>query len=523
MTDFLAAILPTASIDAIDLSTPDSPIVDAMTQVETLPAFNPIDFSLSSSADCYPKHEEAWLKPPPLHDIQINPHRLNDTSLTGSSSPSGDIIFPTLPPLHQGHPDVHLRSGIMNANAASATHEPDSEKAFFVADLSQVYRQHQRWIANLPEIQPFYAVKCNPDPYVIRLLAALGAGFDCASLNEISAVLNVGGIDPSRVIFANPCKAVSFIRNAGKLGVDMMTFDNADELYKVARSNPRAKMVVRILTDDSKSLCAFGIKFGAPLSTVPSLLAKARELNLDVVGVSFHVGSGCYDPSVYTDAIMRARAVFDMAKEVGYDFTLLDVGGGFEDVLFEKAAAFLTEAIDRYFPVRDHIKIIAEPGRFYVSTAFKLAAHIIARRAPIDSGSPSTEPEDPEQPKVMYYINDGVYGAFNCILFDHQVVRPYVLAMDGSFHVADSEPRGMSSVWGPTCDSIDCVSPKAVLPTGLQVGDWLGFDNMGAYTVCAASQFNGFEVSKVIYTAGGPNANEVRQVLQAFATEGHSV
>ncbi|KAH6901269.1 ornithine decarboxylase [Coprinopsis sp. MPI-PUGE-AT-0042] len=495
-----------------------------MSQVETLPAFNPIDFSLSGSADCCPTQEDAWCKPASLCDAHVIPHRLNDSPVTGTIPSSGDVIFPTLPPLYQGHPDVHLRTGIMNANRASATHEPDSEKAFFVADLSQVYRQHQRWITCLPDIQPFYAVKCNPDPYVIRLLAALGAGFDCASLNEISTVLNVGGIDPSRVIFANPCKAVSFIRNAGKLGVDMMTFDNADELYKVSRSNPRAKMVIRILTDDSKSLCAFGIKFGAPLNTVPTLLAKAKELNIEVVGVSFHVGSGCYDPSVYSDAIRRARAVFDMAKEVGYDFTLLDVGGGFEDALFEKAASFLTEAIEQYFPVRDHIKVIAEPGRFYVSTAFKLAANIIARRGPMDS-SPATTmtEEDPEQPTVMYYINDGVYGAFNCILFDHQVVHPYVLAMNDSFHIAASEPKGMSSVWGPTCDSIDCVSPKTVLPTGLKVGDWLGFDNMGAYTVCAASQFNGFEVSKVIYTAGALNAGEVRKTLQGFAAEGHGL
>lgn len=95
--------------------------------------------------------------------------------------------------------------------------------------------------------------------------------------------------------------------------------------------------------------------------------------------------------------------------------------------------------------------------------------------------------------------------------------------MNGSFHIAVSEPKGMSSVWGPTCDSIDCVSPKTVLPTSLQVGDWLGFDNMGAYTVCAASQFNGFEVSKVIYTAGAVNAGEVRKILQAFAAEGHGL
>ena len=188
------------------------------------------------------------------------------------------------------------------------------------------------------------------------------------------------------------------------MGVDMMTFDNADELYKIARAHPRAKCVVRILTDDSKSLCAFGIKFGAPLVTVPGLLAKAKELNLDVIGVSFHVGSGCYDPSVYTDAIRRARSVFDMGKEAGYTFKLLDVGGGFEDALFEQAANFLTKAINEFFPERSNLKIIAEPGRFYVSTAFRLATNIIARRAPLPS--PSAAPKevsdkDSERPSVM--------------------------------------------------------------------------------------------------------------------------
>ncbi|KAF7321553.1 Ornithine decarboxylase [Mycena kentingensis (nom. inval.)] len=290
-----------------------------------------------------------------------------------------ESIFPDLPPLLHGHPDIHLRNGVLDADSSA---HPDAERAFFVADLSQVYHQHLRWRACLPEIQPFYAVKCNPDPYVLRLLAALGAGFDCASNGEISQVLNIGGIDPSRIIFANPCKAVSFIRNAAKMDVHMMTFDNADELYKIARAHPAAKLVIRILTDDSKSLCQFGIKFGAPLAAVPALLAKAKQLSLDVIGVSFHVGSGCYDPSMYTDAIRRARDAFEMGASAGYRFSLLDVGGGFEDALFEQAATFLTDAIDTYFPDRSGLKIIAEPGRYYVSKAFNIATNIIARRAP---------------------------------------------------------------------------------------------------------------------------------------------
>lgn len=128
------------------------------------------------------------------------------------------------------------------------------------------------------------AVKCNPDPMVLRLLAALGAGFDCASKSEIQAVLDLD-VDPSRIIYANPCKQASFIRFAASKNVEMMTFDNAEELYKIKDLYPNAKLVIRILADDSKSLCKLGLKFGASLSCTASLLKTARELGLDVIGV----------------------------------------------------------------------------------------------------------------------------------------------------------------------------------------------------------------------------------------------
>ncbi|KAG6890658.1 hypothetical protein C0992_000228 [Termitomyces sp. T32_za158] len=490
------------------VSFPQSTIT-ASTIFPTLPLPSSIDLSDSESLP----HDQKNVDSAGLQDLVDS----LSSGETGGFLPNEEfIIFPSLPPLYKGHPEVHMRAGVMRAAYLAETHQPDAEKAFLVADLGQVYRQHQRWVAALPEIQPFYAVKCNPDPYVIRLLAALGAGFDCASNGEIANVLDVGGIDPSRIIFANPCKAVSFIRNASKMGVETMTFDNADELDKISRAHTSEKLVIRILTDDSKSSSTLSLKFGAPLAIVPKLLAKARELGLNVVGVSFHVGSGCYDPSAYTDAIRRARAVFDMGKEAGFLFNLLDIGGGFEDSLFEEAAGFVTQAIERYFPNRQGLNIIAEPGRFYVSKAFKLAANIIARRAPHDH-IPGHDHISSDQPSVMYYINDGIYGVLSCVVFDHKTIHPYVLSLNGSFHVPASEPQSPSSIWGPTCDSIDCVSPKTTLPSSLQVGDWLGFDNMGAYTICAASQFNGFEVSNVVYTLGGPEADAVYEALSSFA------
>ncbi|OAX41908.1 hypothetical protein K503DRAFT_431679 [Rhizopogon vinicolor AM-OR11-026] len=487
-----------------------------MSPVEVLAALNPVDHFISSSFSKFIGSSDISydpvVLPASIDDAAAENWRLDD-----------EKIFSSLPPLFRGHPEIHLRKGIMDATRRVAANEADAENAFFVADLSQIFRQHERWMKYLPEIVPHYAVKCNPDPYVLRLLAALGAGFDCASNGEISQVLGIGGVDPSRIIFANPCKATSFVRSAAKAGVNNMTFDNADELCKIARAHPEAKLIVRILADDSKSICRFGIKFGAPLEVVPSLLLKAKELGLDVIGVSFHVGSGCYDPTTYGDAIKRARDAFIMGAQAGYRFTLLDVGGGFEDARFEAAASVLTDAINHYFPDRKGIRLIAEPGRFYVSRAFSLAANIIARRAPMIENSSEFVDLKPtsDEPSVMYYINDGVYGAFNCIMFDHQTVNPYVLSLNGSFHVSSSEPLSLCSVWGPTCDSIDCVCKAVELPSALQIGDWLGFDNMGAYTICAASQFNGFEFSKVVYTTSRVGGEEVRRALCNLAAKGY--
>lgn len=382
--------------------------------------------------------------------------------------------------------------------------DSEAESAFFVADLGDVYHQHMRWKALLPRIEPFFAVKCNPDPLVVRLLASLGTGFDCASKGEIQQIL-AAGVDPSRIIYANPCKQSSFIRFAAHHGVKKMTFDNTDELHKIKHHFPGAELVLRILTDDSSSLCQLGLKFGAPLHTTRSLLQSAKELELNVVGVSFHVGSGCADENAFLDAILRARRVFDEAIETGFNLTLLDIGGGFpgahvgDGITFEKVAAVLGPAVDKYFP--ESIRVIAEPGRYYVASAFTLATHVIARRIVSPDNNLHPDGELKDQAEFMYYLNDGLYSSFNCILFDHQTVYPEVLMRGGKllFGKHIDEPKSIASIWGPTCDSIDCIT-KAILMPRLNVGDWIYFKNMGAYTITAASQFNGFQQSKVLYT-----------------------
>ncbi|ORX91372.1 hypothetical protein K493DRAFT_317309 [Basidiobolus meristosporus CBS 931.73] len=399
--------------------------------------------------------------------------------------------------------------------------EDGPEEAFFVADLGEVYRQFVQWHNLLPSVEPFYAVKCNPDPMVLRFLARLGVNFDCASLKEMEMVLNLG-VDPSRIIFANPCKQASHLRYARDNGVLMMTFDNADELHKIKRIHPDAKLVLRVLTDDSKALCKLGLKFGASLDVTGSLLQTAKDLDLNVIGVSFHVGSGCYDAGAFADAVGRARFVFDQGEALGFSFDFLDIGGGFPSPMiqdgptFPEIASILRTAMAQLFPPGCGVRIVAEPGRYFVSSAFVLACNVMARRMVTRDSNAQTVNADGEivndsaptmddHPAYMYYINDGVYGSFNCIMFDHQEVTPLILKRRGVYTYG-SEVNDITydySMWGPTCDSIDCIVKSSTLPE-LNIGDWVYFENMGAYTMCAASQFNGFQKSSVMYTTTEP-------------------
>lgn len=337
-------------------------------------------------------------------------------------------------------------------------------------------------------------MKCNPDTEVLRLLAALGTGFDCASKAEIEQVLALG-VDPSRIIYAQPCKTKSYVRYAAHHGVKQMTFDNADELYKIKTHFPNAELFLRILTDDSSSLCRLSLKFGASLDCTKELLQLAKDLELNVVGVSFHVGSGASDPQSFTKAVQDSRIVFDQAFSVGFELKTLDVGGGFSGDTFESMAQVLGEAIDEYFS--SSIRIIGEPGRYYVSSAFTLACNVIARRDIQDPTSLLTS--------YMLYLNDGVYGNFSSIIFDHQNPSPRILSKNGD---GKTDQLTEYSIWGPSCDGIDLISGACTLYGVLDVGDWLYFEDMGAYTKCSATKFNGFTDShEVIYISSEPGAS----------------
>jgi ornithine decarboxylase len=373
------------------------------------------------------------------------------------------------------------------------------DDTLYVYDLANVYRMWRAWRTSLPRVTPYYAVKCNPNPFICRLLMSLGAGFDCASKGELAAALDLG-MPPERIIFAHPCKPRADIQFAKEHGIQFTTFDTISELDKIAQYNPKFRCVLRIRADDPDARVPLGLKYGADIEDVSSLLAHAKSLGLKVSGVSFHVGSGAKNLSTFSGAIATARAVFDMAELLGFHMELLDIGGGFTgtfdtqgNVMFGDIAAAINAALDQEFPQieSESIRIIAEPGRYFAETAATLFCPVYGKRDRVIPGPEGKN--DEQQIHKDYFITDGLYGSFNCIIYDDQkpeftITRSPILP---SVDAKAEKKKFLSTIWGPTCDSADCVYKDVLLPE-LRNQDWLQFPRAGAYTVAGACDFNGW-------------------------------
>jgi len=361
----------------------------------------------------------------------------------------------------------------------------NDDEPYYIVDLKEIENAYQRWNKCLPNIKPYYAMKCNPNPIIVKHLFELGCNFDCASKKEIQHILDISDEDASRIIFAHPCKYPSHLVYAKEKDVNLMTFDCEEELYKIKSYHPDAKILLRLAVDDSQSLCKFNIKFGCKQEDINKMIGLAKELELNLIGFSFHVGSGCNSAYTYYDALRICKEAYDIAEEkYGFNIELIDVGGGFvahtddpKAVQFEDIADKIRQGQYDFFD--DRVKFIAEPGRFMVQKSHTLVCCVVAKKRVGD--------------KFIYYLNDGVYGSFNCIIFDHQ--NPEILPMSSK----DSTNVYESQIFGNTCDSLDEIKRSVMLPE-LFIGDQVCVKNFGAYTTSAKSDsFNGYKVDKFIY------------------------
>lgn len=357
------------------------------------------------------------------------------------------------------------------------------DDSFYVFNVEDLQFKYRKWIEKIPRVQPFYAMKCNDDEKVLKTLMKMGSGFDCASKNELSKMINLG-LEPERIIFAHTVKQISHLKFAATKNIQKVTFDTHNELLKIKEHHPDAQVVLRIRFDAKNSMANLGIKFGCdPQEEAPELIKLCASLGMNLIGISFHVGSGTSDHTIFKRALCEVRKLFDFAAGEGIKLTFVDIGGGFlgHDInLLDDYAGSINEGIEKYFD-DPTVKIISEPGRYFAESPFAIAVQIILKKIDVNG-------------HTHYYINEGIHLSFMISYLYKDNLRFDIVRKSTS---ANDSTEKISSVWGNSCDSKDIVFADKMLPD-LNIGDWLVFYDVGDYTRSCSSTFNGFKIGDIV-------------------------
>ena len=343
---------------------------------------------------------------------------------------------------------------------------------FLVASLDKIEENYEFLRKHLPRVRIFYAMKANPAVSILERLDKLGAHSDVASAGEMEFLQRMG-ISGEHMIYANPVKTPQGLACAAKAGVQRFTFDDESEVAKMAAAVPGAEVLVRICVVNQKALVDLNTKFGVVPQKALQLLQLAQAAGLKPGGVCFHVGSQSLSAEAYEEALLVCRRIFDDAAAIGMNLSKLDIGGGFpvpSTAELPVAPADIMDAIqrqlDRLFP---DTEVWAEPGRFLCGTAVNLVTSVIGTKR--------------RNGQEWYVLDEGLYGSFSGIIFDHWHYK-----MEFFQH----GPLYASAFVGPSCDSIDVIESNIMAPK-LAIGDTILVTDCGAYTSASATTFNGFQ------------------------------
>lgn len=381
-----------------------------------------------------------------------------------------------------------IATAFRTAHDAALALKPDDPVYCFCA---AALREDARTFLAAFKGETAYAVKTNPDPRVLAVLAEEGIrAFDVASPGEMEAAR--AAAPQARLFYMHPVKAPAHLARAlTEFGVRHLVADHETEVSKIVRAARRLRvpleeitLFIRVATR-SRAHYELSKKFGASPAQAVDLLERADALGLKV-GLAFHVGSQVEDAAAYERALASCAWVWGRAD---VELAGLDIGGGFPapyardprrkerpvPSLAAIMAAIREEARDWGF---EEVPLIAEPGRGIVARAFSVIVRVLLRKG------------------QRLYINDGVWGSLSDSWTGHLTLPVRLIRQSGRAH-----PRGGHTgqgrlepfkVMGATCDSVDILNRAFWLPEDVRTGDWIEVGHIGAYSLSLRTRFNGF-------------------------------
>jgi ornithine decarboxylase len=421
-----------------------------------------------------------------LQDIGLAPPRTQRPRLHGP----GIAIRRHRRAYQENDPRFPRRAALPTVDEVVARAQP-SEPLFCLRPAA-IAAAARRFVDSFPG-DVLYAVKCNPEPRVLRAAWAGGVRhFDCASLAEVALVHKL--LPHAELHFMHPVKARPAIREAlYRYGVSDFALDSPEELNKILQETasldragdpPDLGLFVRIAVPRGGAVYDLSGKFGVPPEEAAELLRRARP-HAARLGVSFHVGSQCLDPQAYGRALKLAAEAVERS-EVAVD--IVDVGGGFPvsypDLVPPPLADFIAAVTAGAALFPRPVRLWAEPGRALVAGGGSLVVQVQLRRG------------------EGLFVNDGIYGSLSdagALGFRFPARRIRLGEPDG-----DSARSVDFELFGPTCDSADHMRGPFRLPSDMREGDWVELGQLGAYGACLRTGFNGFGRIALVDVADPP-------------------
>ena len=349
-----------------------------------------------------------------------------------------------------------------------------------VVDLDVVRSNYEAFARSLPDTSVFYAVKANPAPEILSLLAELGSSLECASVGEIEMAL-AAGASADRISYGNTIKKERDIARAFELGVRLYAVDCEAEVEKIVRAAPGVRVFCRILCDGAGAEWPLSRKFGCAPEMAPDVLEAAHRAGLEAYGVSFHVGSQQANLGAWDGALATAAGVFRECATRGIPLKMVNMGGGFPARYLKDVPGVPAYGNAIFQALTDHFgnnlpQTIIEPGRGMVGDAGLIEAEVvlISRKSADDTVR-------------WVYLDIGKFHGL-AETMDEAIRYPIRTPKDG-------DATAPCVLAGPTCDSVDVLYEKTPyeLPVSLSIGDKVLIESCGAYTTTYSTVgFNGF-------------------------------
>lgn len=347
---------------------------------------------------------------------------------------------------------------------------------YLAIDLDRIKEAYDQLQKHLKGIDIHYAMKCNPNPEIMKTVLDCGGHFEIASADEMERTMNVGA-EPKNMLFSNPVKTLDDIKKTFQTGVDYFSFDSTHEVDKLAEGAPGAKVYVRLAIPVRKSAVASEGKFGVSIEHARDLMVYANKCGLEPCGISFHVGTQMLDCESWGYAIQHSAKLMSMLEKEGIQLTLLNIGGGFpvcyEDVCrdnLDKIGNVITKAIKKYIP--ESVKVVAEPGRYLVANAGTMVSTVIGIAERLG--------------RKWLHLD---VGAFNGFMESLETTNNLVFPVYDS---KKSNNKDLFTLTGPTCDSQDTILFDVPISSNIEIGDKVFLECAGAYTTTYTGNFNGF-------------------------------